>query len=329
MKGILVGDIGGTKTTLAVASPKCGARDLSNKKTFQSRKFSSLEAILEEFLNEATPSIGSAVLGIAGPVVEGHVKTTNLPWKLVEANLAKDLGLSSVKFINDVEAMAYGILYLDESELIVLNQGIPSMGGTAAVIAPGTGLGEAFLTWDGTRYNAHASEGGHADFGPKTLLEWELLNFIKEQIGHVSYERVCSGPGIANIYDYLKHGGYGDEPDWLSAQLADAEDATPVIVGAALDDKRSCPICVKALEEFVSILGSEVGNLALKVMATGGIYLGGGIVPRILPFLKKEILIKSFRNKGRYADLMQRIPVSIILSPDVAIFGAAHKALER
>jgi len=328
MTRILVGDIGGTKTALAVVSPERGPRDLLAGKTFPSGKFPSLEAIIEEFLTGTDLVIDRAVFGIAGPVTRGQVKTTNLPWYIEEARLAEAFGFSSVRFINDLEAMAYGVPYLEASELFVLNHGGPLKGGAIAVIAPGTGLGEAFLTWDGTRYRAHASEGGHADFAPKSLLERELLSYLNGQFGHVSYERVCSGPGISHIYEYLKRGGYGDEPPWLAKQLVGVEDATPVIANAALDEERPCELCVRALDEFVSILGAEAGNLALKVLATRDVYLGGGIVPRILPFLKKAIFMKSFRDKGRYADLMERIPVHVILAPDVSLLGAASRAME-
>jgi glucokinase len=328
MTKILVGDIGGTKTALAVVSPERGPRELLAGKTFPSGKFSSLEAIIGNYLAGTDLAIDRAVFGIAGPIRGGQVRTTNLPWCVEDVRLAETFGFSSVRFINDLEAMAYGVPHLKTSELFVLNHGTPLKGGAIAVIAPGTGLGEAFLTWDGTRYRAHASEGGHADFAPKSLLEGDLLNYLNGRFGHVSYERVCSGPGISHIYEYLKWGGYGDEPPWLAKQMRNVEDVTPVIVNAALDRERPCELCVRTLDEFVSLLGAEAGNLALKVLATRDVYLGGGIVPRILPFLKKEIFMKSFRDKGRYAELMERIPVHVILNPDVALLGAASRAME-
>jgi len=329
MAKVLVGDIGGTKTTLAVVSPQRGPRDLLAVKTFPSGKFPSLEAIMREFFAGTGLTADRVVLGIAGPVERGQVKTTNLPWHIEEDRLAEVFGFSSVHFINDLEAMAFGVPHLKASELLVLNHGKPLKGGAIAVIAPGTGLGEAFLAWDGTRYRAHPSEGGHADFAPKTLLQRELLDYLNGQFGHVSYERICSGPGISHIYEYLKQGGYGDEPVWLTKKLEDVEDATPVIVNAALDEERPCELCIRTLDEFVSILGAEAGNLALKVLATRDVYLGGGIVPRILPFLRKAIFMESFRDKGRYADLMGRIPVQVILEPGVALFGAASRDIEQ
>lgn len=329
MKKTLVGDIGGTKTTLAVVSPQRGPRDLTGVKTFASGKFPSLEAIIGEFLAGTGRAIDGAVFGIAGPVEGGRVRTTNLPWYLEEDRMAGAFGLSSVQFMNDLEAMACGVPHLDASELVALNEGRPLEGGAIAVIAPGTGLGEAFLTWDGTAYRAHASEGGHTDFAPRTPLERGLRAYLSGRFGHVSYERVCSGPGISHIYEYLKQDGCGDEPPWLTERLTGVEDIAPVVVDVALDGERPCDLCVRTLDAFVSILGAEAGNLALKVLATRGVYLGGGIVPRILPLLAKGIFMESFRDKGRYADLMGRIPVRVILAPDVALFGAASRAIGR
>jgi len=329
MTGILVGDIGGTKTTLAVVRSQGNPRDLLAVKTFPSGEFSSLEGIIEEFLAGTEPVIDRAVFGIAGPVREGQVKTTNLPWFIETSRLEETFGFSSVFLMNDLEAMACGVPYLEPAELLALNHGKPLQRGAIAVIAPGTGLGESFLVWDGMRLRPCPSEGGHADFAPKTLLERELSVYLNGRFDHVSYERVCSGPGISHIYDYLKGSGYGDEPPWLTTRLADAEDVTPVIVNAALDAEKPCDLCARALDEFVSILGAEAGNLALKVLATGGVYVGGGIVPRILPFLRKAIFMRSFRDKGRYTDLMDRIPVHVILAPDIVLIGTAAVALER
>jgi glucokinase len=329
MVDILVGDIGGTKTTLAGVSPERGPRDLLDRKMFPSTQFSSLEAIIEEYLAGTDLPIDRAVFGIAGPVREGGVRTTNLSWHVEEARLAEAFGLSSVCFMNDLEAMAAGVLHLDESELVALNKGKAVKGGAIAVIAPGTGLGEAFLVREAARYKAFPSEGGHVDFAPKSLPERDLLTYLTGQFGHVSYERACSGPGISHIYSFMKRSGYGEEPAWLSTELSAAGDRTPVIVNAALDEEKPCELCARALDQFVSILGAEAGNLALKVLATGGVYIGGGIAPRILPFLQKEILMESFRDKGRYTQLMERIPVHVILNPHVALFGMAAQALER
>jgi glucokinase len=329
MADILVGDIGGTKTTLAGVSSEGGGRDLLGRKTFSSPHFSSLESIIEEFLAGTDLPIDRAVFGIAGPVREGGVRTTNLSWHVEEARLAEVFGFSSVCFMNDIEAMAAGVLHLDGAELFALNKGKAEKGGAIAVIAPGTGLGEGFLVRDAARYKAFPSEGGHVDFAPKSPPERDLLTYLTGRFGHVSYERVCSGPGISHIYANLKRSGYGEEQAWLSKELSAAGDRTPVIVNAALDEEKPCELCARVLDQFVSILGAEAGNLALKVLATGGVYIGGGIAPRILPFLQKEIFMESFRDKGRYTQLMEKIPVHVILNPDVALFGAAAQALER
>jgi len=329
MTKILVGDIGGTKTALAVVSPERGPRDFLFEKTFPSANFSSLDAIIEEFLNDNDLVIDKAIFGVAGPVVSGQVKTTNLPWFIEEIRLKEGFHFSSVRLMNDLEVIAYAVPHLETGELQTLNEGTSVSDGNIAVVAPGTGLGEAYLTWDGVRYHVHASEGGHADFAPKNRLEIELLNYLQREFHHVSYERVCSGPGISNIYAYMKQGGYGDEPSWLTERLAEIEDPTPVIVNAALDKELTCELCVRTLDEFVSILGAEAGNLALKVFATKGVYLGGGIPPRILPFFKKEIFMESFRDKGRYSDFMDTLPVHVIMNANVALFGAACRALKQ
>jgi glucokinase len=269
-----------------------------------------------------------ASFGVAGPVVSGKAKITNLPWIIDESQLQEALNLASVDLLNDLEAIACGVPLLGPEDLYTLNEGVEISQGTKAVIAPGTGLGEAFLTWDGTRYRAHPSEGGHADFGPTTPLEIELLHYLNERFGHVSYERICSGHGLPNIYAYLKENARVTEPAWLAEQLAAADDSTPVIVTAALDAKRTCELCKTTLRVFVSVLGAEAGNLALKVLATGGVYLGGGIPPRIIPALERKDFMDSFMRKGRFSELVARIPVHVILNPKIALIGAAAHGLE-
>jgi glucokinase len=230
--------------------------------------------------------------------------------------------------LNDLEAIATAVPNLEPDELHTLREGKAVAGGTIAIIAPGTGLGEAFLTWDGSRYQAHASEGGHTNFAPTNALELDMLRSLLERHEHVSHERVCSGWGFPNIYAYLKDSGYADEPAWVAGQLAEADDATPIIISAALDDERSCELCSAALNMFVSILGSEAGNLALKVMATGGVYLGGGIPPRILSALTDETFTRTFTRKGRMSRVLDRIPVHVILNRRVALLGAASHGLD-
>ena len=280
---LLAGDIGGTKTNLAVYSPGATLGAPLVEKTFLSPRYPNLESLVREFLSQVDLEVDRAAFGVAGPVVGGRVTTTNLPWEIDEAHLQQALNLSSVRLLNDLEAIAQSIPFLKRRDFRILNRGKPVSGGAMALIAPGTGLGEAFLTWDGSRYRAHASEGGHVDFAPTSPLEAELLHFLtaRDRLEHVSYELICSGLGLPTIYAFLKDRGHAEEPVWLAEQLAAADDRTPVIVNAALGKGRTCELCVDTLNIFVSILGAEAGNLALKVLATGGVYLGGGIPPPI------------------------------------------------
>ncbi len=329
---LLAGDIGGTKTRLAVFSPEAGLRAPLVEKTFPSAHYPSLEAIAREFLAQVSQQVSLPVerasFGVAGPVVAGRAEITNLSWVLDERQLREALNLSSVRLLNDLEAIAQAVPFLEAADLHTLNQGQPTPGGTIAVIAPGTGLGEAFLTWDGARYRTHPSEGGHADFAPTNAFELKLLRHLQGRFKHVSCERVCSGRGLPNIYAYLRDSGYAYESPWLAEPLAAADDPTPIIVKAALHEEKPCELCVATLSTFVSILGAEAGNLALKVLATGGVYLGGGIPPRILPVLKHERFMEAFRRKGRMSDLLARMPVHVILNPEVALLGAACHGLE-
>jgi glucokinase len=324
---LLAGDIGGTKTSLAIYSPEAGARAPLSEATFPSTQYSNLESLVREFLNQVDMPVERATFGVAGPVVSGRATITNLSWVIDEAELQSALNLSTVRLLNDLEAIGYGVPFLEPEDLHTLNEGQPVSGGAIAVIAPGTGLGEAFLTWDGRRYRSHATEGGHTDFAPTNDRQVGLLRYLLERFDHVSYERVCSGMGLPNIYAYLKDSGYAEEPAWLAGELAAADDPTPVIVNAALDSERPCELCVATLNVFVSILGAEAGNLALKVLATAGVYLGGGIPPRILSILERGPFMESFRSKGRFSDLMSRMPVHVILNPKVALLGAACHGL--
>lgn len=321
-RGLLVGDIGGTKTKLSVVAPSSGRSAPLASATFPSAAYPSLDAIVLEFLRGSNFEVGRAVLGVAGPVLDGRATITNLPWELEEHSLARILGFDRIKLLNDLEAVVLALPALGAEDVFTLHAGEPDPHGIRAVIAPGTGLGEAFATHDGTRYVAHASEGGHADFGPSSELELELLRLQMRRTGHVSWERFCSGSGLPNLYTGLKELGHAREPRWLTERLADAPDPTPVIVEAAMEPRAGNELCVATLETFVSILGAEAGNLALKVMATGGVYLGGGIPPRILPALQKGNLLKSFRRKGRLSAILDRIPVHVITNPDAALLGA-------
>lgn len=325
---LLAGDIGGTKTELGVFSPDAGPRAPLAEASFPSARYSDLETLVREFLTQVNLPVDRASFGVPGPVTDGRARITNLPWVIDEARLRDVLRLSSVRVLNDLNAIAHAVPRLVEADLFTLNAGKPVPGGALAVVAPGTGLGEAFLTWDGSRYRPHPSEGGHANFAPTNEHEVGLLRYLQQRFAHVSYERVCSGLGLPNIYAYLKDAGFADEPAWLAARLSATNDPTPVIVDAALADP-PCDLCAGTLEMFVSILGAEAGNLTLKVLATGGVYLGGGIPRRILPALTGARFSEAFRNKGRFADLLARVPVRVIVNPKIALLGAAAHGLER
>ncbi|MFB3925905.1 MAG: glucokinase [Syntrophales bacterium] len=325
---LLAGDIGATKTVLAVYSPESGPRNPLIEEEVRTTDFSGIEAILTDFLKTKNVSVERACFGIAAPVTGGEARMINLPWIASARDLEKKLNIRHVHFMNDLEAIANAIPLLTSDDILTLNEGVQVVGGAIAVIAPGTGLGEAFLTWDGTRYRSHASEGGHVDFAPGNPLEIDLLTYLNKKYEHVSYERVCSGPGIYNIYCFLKDKQYAAEPPWLAARLAEAADPTPAIVSAAVDESEKCKLSEMTMDIFTSILGAEAGNLALKVMSTGGVYLAGGIPPRITGILKEGKFIQSFCNKGRESFLMADIPVHIILNIRSALMGAAARGLE-
>lgn len=321
---LLAGDIGGTKTRLAIYHPKDGPRHPLAEATFPSADFLSLEALVAEFLRDRGWSIYRASFGIPGPVVDGRVQVTNLPWVVDERALSAELG-APVTLLNDLAAIAQGIPFLEARDLVTLNTGTPAPDGAIAVIAPGTGLGEAFLIWNGDSYVPCASEGGHTDFGPITQTELELLSYLMSRHEHVSYERVCSGIGLPSIYEFLRDTGRYPEPGWLKTELSQAKDPTPVISQAAVTGK--VEICVETLKMFVSILGSEAGNLALKVLATGGVYLGGGIPAHILSFLTDAHFMRAFTAKGRFSEMLARVPVHVIRNPEAGLFGAACHGL--
>lgn len=324
---ILAGDIGGTKTILALFGRDTGPHRPLVETTFPSARYESLEAIVREFLAANPAIVEAACFGVAGPVVAGRAEITNLNWVIDVEHIRAALGSPNVTLLNDLEAIAHAVPILEPDDIATLNPGTPVAGGALAVIAPGTGLGEAFLTWDGSRYRAHPSEGGHASFAPNSPTEIDLLLYLLERLDHVSFERVCSGIGIPNIYAYFRDRVFGRETPDVAEQLATASDATPVIVRAALDPVSPCPVCAAALETFVRILGAEAGNLALKVLATGGVFIGGGIPPRILGALRAEGFIGSFRDKGRFGDLLTDVPVHVILNPKAALLGAANAVL--
>jgi glucokinase len=322
---LLAGDIGGTKSRLAIFTDAEGIRAPLKEEVLDSGCFSGIDALIREFLIRSGLSVDRACLAIAGPVIAGRAAVTNLPWIADAEAIRRTFGFRSVHLLNDVAATARAVPLLEPMELHTLNPGEPAAGGAIAVIALGTGLGEAFLTWDGVRYREHASEGGHADFAPGNPLEMDLLRGLWKGADHVSYETVCSGPGIGRLYRFLRERAAVKEPPWLAERLAEAADPAPVIVEAALTEKDD--LCIRTVQLFVSILGAEAGNLALKTLAAGGVYLGGGIAPRIIPFIEEGSFLEAFRRKGRMADLLFRTPVHVIIEPRAALIGAADRGM--
>jgi len=323
---VLAGDIGGTNSRLALyRTESAGPEALTpiRSATFPSRDHGGLEEVIARFLGDAAAPVAAASFGIAGPVVDDAVITTNLPWHIRGAALRRRLGTPHVRLLNDLEATAYGALVLPADKLLALNPGV-ARAGNRAVIAAGTGLGQALLFWDGTRHVPVATEGGHTDFAPRDEVEHELLRYLERQYdGHVSYERTVSGHGLANIFRFLDdHCRMPVSPD--TRRRLETEDAAKVI--GELGISGACGTAVAAVERFVSIYGAQAGNLALTVMATGGVYIGGGIVNKLLPAMTSGGFVKAFRAKGRYARLMAEIPVWIIRDPDAGLYGAAHVA---
>lgn len=327
---LLAGDIGGTKTVLALFDVQEDAALIRRhpviERTFPSQQYQSLDLIIEEFLSDGDFQISAGSFGVAGPIVGDRAQVTNLPWIINAADMRERFGFT-VHLLNDLEALATAVPHLERPDLITLSEGQPVERGAIGVIAPGTGLGEGFLVWNrsAARYESYPSEGGHCAFGPTTPLQLDMLNYWLPRMGHVSYERVCSGIGIPNIYTFLRETARYPEPGWLRDQLVDVTDMTPIIVRAGVAGEAE--ICVATLELFMEILGDQAGNLALTVLATGGIYLGGGIPPRILPQLQSGPFMKFFRDKGRFSEMMSRIPVHVIYNPKAALYGTAYDAL--
>jgi glucokinase len=324
---VLAGDIGGTKTHLGLYRVEGGAPALLRDRLYATREFKTLEEVARDFLSGAW-AIDAACFGVPGPVIGGVSHATNVHWTMEERALASALGVPGARLINDLEATAYGMLHLQESETAVLQRGEPPASrAPIAVIAAGTGLGEAGLVpLDDGRWRSIASEGGHTDFAPRGREQIELLEYLGSEFDHVSFERVLSGPGLVNIYKYLKACTPGAEPQWLADEFARATDAAEVISAAALTGRD--PRCVEALRIFTDIYGAEAANLALKFMALGGVYIGGGIAPKILPMLSDGGFVRAFLAKGRLDKVMARIPVRVSLNQATALIGAARCAME-
>jgi glucokinase len=326
---LLAGDIGGTKTDLAVFTSQSGPDTPLHTARFQSADYASLERVIEAFLATTNVTVDAACFDVPGPVLRGRARATNLPWMIDADALARTFDWRAVTVLNDLEAVGHALPLLRPADLHTLNAGEPIADGTMAVIAPGTGLGEAFVTWHGGRAFAHPSEGGHAGFAPQSECEIGLLRYLLARFDHVSYERVCSGIGIPSIYDYLRDAGEIPETAHVKERLATAADRTPIILEHAQASAAGCALCAATLQTFVSILGGEAANLALKMLATGGVFLGGGIPPRILPALQEGGFMRAFLRKGRMAELMTRIPVHVILHSRPALLGAASVGLTQ
>ena len=323
---ILAGDIGGTHSRLALFDAANGHLKLVSEKAFPSREYPGLEDIVFSFVrNGATAQVDAACFGIAGPVRNGRAQVSNLPWIVESAQLTHDLKVRTF-LINDLEASAWGIAALGPTDLVTINEGSAEARGNQAVASAGTGLGEAGLFWDGCQHQVFASEGGHTDFAPRTSLEIELLQYLRAKFDRVSWERVLSGPGLVNIYDFLRDTGHAEEPAWLREQMGSGDPAA-TISKAALQG--FSPLADKALNLFVEIYGAEAGNLALKLFATGGVFVGGGIAPKILPKLKTPMFLDAFVDKGRMRPLLQAMPIHVIVNENAGLLGAARCAVVR
>jgi len=317
---ILAGDIGGTKTHLAVFDEGDLRKKIFEKK-YSSKEYPDLLSIVVDFLSSFDGKVEKGCFGVAGPVHDGKCKTTNLPWELDAKEIGKGASLKA-SLINDLEANAYGISILNEEELFVLHEG-KKISGNRALIAPGTGLGEAGMFWDGKKHTPFASEGGHTDFAPRDEIEMELLRYLIEKFGHVSYERIISGPGIYELYRFLVDMRLEEEDS--DVRLAFMEKDPPrVITELALEGRDI--LCERAVDWFISIFGAEAGNVALKFLAVGGFYLGGGIVPDLVELIKEGDFMRSFADKGRFATLVNDIPVTVILNEETPLLGAAYFA---
>ena len=322
---ILAGDVGGTKVHLGLYDFTEGKLQCTRDKQYPAREYSGLEEIVKEFLGADT--VTAACFGVPGPVRNGRLRLTNLPWTLDSRELAAGLVIDHVFLINDLEANGYGIAELSADQIYTLSDGDASQTGNRALIAAGTGLGEALLIWNGHIHVPNPSEGGHSDYAPRNEDEIDLLRFLKQKYnGRISFERVISGMGLTNIYEFLREVRGMAEPVWLAERMA-AEDPNAVITELALAAKSE--ICEKTLDMFVSAYGAEAGNLALKLLSVGGVYIGGGIAPRILEKLKDGTFMKAFTDKGRLSQLLINMPVRIILESRAALLGAAAYAEAR
>lgn len=319
---ILAADIGGTKSYLSIFEPEESGLEPLVERRYRTTDFPGVPELLEFFARDAGRHPTLVVLGVPGPVRHPPVKPVNLPWVIDPSRIGESLGLSEVYLLNDLEATSYGTLALQPHDLVELNAGVPDDTGNRAIIAAGTGLGEGGLAWTGDRYKAIPSEGGHASFAPGTDLEAELWKWLFTQFGHVSWERVVSGPGLVHVYDFLLECGHAEEPAWLEEELAASDDRAGSISRVAAEERSD--LAVSAVDLFVSLYGAEAGNLALKMLATGGVYIGGGIAPKLIDKLCDGTFMDAFSEKGRVSDLLRDMPVHVVLNDKTGLLGAAY-----
>jgi len=321
MNRVLAGDIGGTKTRLAIVEVTGTKLRIEREVSYPSRDFATFEALLVDFLKGAQVP-AHAALGIAGPVKGRSVRVTNLPWYIDADDLQQRFGIKTCDLLNDLEAVAYGLPALDADDLLTLQQGAPDACGNIAVIAAGTGLGEAGLYWDGRQHHPYATEGGHTSFSPQNDLETDLLRYLQRLHGHVSWERIVSGMALPDLHNFLRNYRKSAVPKWLGEEMQ--TDAAAAIARAALAG--SDDICIETMNCFVRLYGAEAGNLALKTMSRGGLYVGGGIAPKILPILQGDLFMSAFLSKGRMRPLLEAMPVRVILNDRIALYGPALRA---
>lgn len=323
---LLTIDIGGTNTRLAICDYASTGISPTNIKVYSSKEYQGVEEIIKDYENTLQIRAEYAVIGVPGPVINGSAKATNLPWKIDEKKLKTALMLSEVKIINDVEALSYSIEVLEKDDFEIINIGKHHAGSPIALIAPGTGLGESFLIHHENSYRVYSSEGGHSDFAPTNKMEIKLLDYLLNSYDHVSYERVCSGQGLYNIYNFLKDEKICIEPSWLKDLLINTRDHAKIISQNALSEKKAETITVKTVDTFVAIMGAEAGNIAMRYNAKNGVFIGGGIAPKIIPLIKKDLFMKSYRRKGRLSGFASDIPVKVIRKPEANLYGLANFA---